>query len=371
MLLRHQEKILAGSSMRRITYVEAIREATAEALRADKNVILIGEGVPDPKAVFGTTKGLKEEFPEQVFDMPVSENGMTGVCIGAAIRGIKPILVHQRIDFALYSMDQLVNNAAKWFSMFGGNARNVPLVIRVITGRGWGAGNQHSQNLAHLFATIPGLKVVCPSSAHDAKILLHEAIKDPNPVLYVEHRWLHNTESEIFDSYIPSPIGEARVLREGKHITILSWSYMVHECLRAHQYLKELKIDAEVIDLRSIRPIDWITINQSVSKTRRLLVAEEAWKFNSLSGEIIAEVMDNREIQLLSRPARVTLPDCYAPSTPHLTKYFYPTARNIVSEAILSLDKFNHKYEKLIEKIDYEESLRPHDIPDSNFKGPF
>lgn len=362
--------------MRSLTYIEAIREGTAQVLREDPSVILIGEGVPDPKAIFGTTKGLQEEFgSERVFDMPVSENGMTGVCIGAAIAGLKPIIVHQRIDFTLYAMDQIVNNAAKWFSMFGGKAGNVPLVMRAIVGRGWGAGNQHSQNLSHLFAMIPGLKVVTPSSAKDAKDLLVWAVREPNPVMFIEHRWLQSTSS-YFSSEVSRPEKEvkAKVVIEGDSLTLISWSYMTVEAIKIADLFKEfLGIKIEVIDMRSLNPLDMDTVKNSVQKTHNVLIIEEAWKFNSLSSEIITQLYEDHSSSMaLNSPAvRITLPDCYAPSTPHLTKYYYPTTHSIACKILDMLYIESPQSKQMLETIAYKENNKPHDVPDANYRGPF
>jgi pyruvate dehydrogenase E1 component beta subunit len=200
---------------RDITYAQAIREGLDNAMDRDSSVIVIGEGVPDPKAIFNTTAGLREKYGAQrVFDMPLSENGVTGICIGAALSGMRPVMIHQRIDFALLAMDQLVNNAAKWHYMFNGKA-SVPLVVRVIVGRGWGQGPTHSQNLQAWFAHIPGLKVVMPASAEDAKGLLLASIFDENPVLFLEHRWLHNLSGTVPEESFQIPIGNARIVRHG------------------------------------------------------------------------------------------------------------------------------------------------------------
>ena len=360
--------------MREITYAEAIREATAKAMREDKNVIVIGEGVPDPKAIFGTTKGLREEFgPDRVFDMPVSENGVTGVCIGAATQGLKPIMVHQRIDFTLYAFDQIVNNAAKWHSMFGGKAGNVPLVIRAIIGRGWGQGNQHSQNLAHLYAMIPGLKVVVPSNARDAHDLLLWAINEPNPVMFIEHRWLHNTSSYLNPPSIAiDKEVKARYVTEGNHLTLVAWSYMVVEALKAQRFIKEYTdIQLEIIDMRSLRPLDIGAVKYSVKKTKRLLVLEEAWRFNGLASEIISEIAEDDDVPLFAAPRRITLPDCYAPSTPALTKHYYPTTIDIVHTILDMMGKDKKQYQRLFEALALDELSKQHDVPDSSFKGPF
>ena len=202
---------MLNNELRILTFSEALCEATDQLLNSDSSVYIIGEGVPDPKTIFGTTKGLVEKYgPDRVMDMPVSENGMTGIILGSALVGFKPILVHQRIDFSIYAFDQVINNLAKWYSMFGGQ-QSAPVVIRMIIGQGWGQGNQHSQNLEALYAHIPGLKVVMPSNAADCKGLLISAVKDKNPVIFIEHRWLHNTTSVVPQEMYEIPIGKARV----------------------------------------------------------------------------------------------------------------------------------------------------------------
>jgi len=208
------------------TFAEAINAALTLAMDIDPSVICYGLGADDPKRIFGTTVGLQERFgSERVFDMPTAENTMTGVGIGAALYGLRPIMNHQRLDFTLLSMDQLINNAAKWNFMFGGKC-SVPITIRMILGRGWGQGPTHSQNLQALFAHIPGLKVVMPATAEDAKGLLLSAIFDDNPVIFLEHRWLHNLRGNVPDGDIRIPLGQANKLREGTDITITAMSYM-------------------------------------------------------------------------------------------------------------------------------------------------
>ena len=220
---------------RQLKFYEAIREATDQKMAQDPNIYLMGLGVPDPKGIFGTTSGLAEKYgPNRVMDMPTSENAMTGIAIGSAILGMRPIMTHQRVDFFILALDQLINNAAKWHYMFGGQMK-VPLVIRLIIGRGWGQGPQHSQSLHSFFAHVPGLKVVMPSTPQDAKGLLISAIEDDNPVVYLEHRWLHNTFGEVSPDPTPIPIGKAKIVRPGTDITIVAASHMVLEALAAIQ----------------------------------------------------------------------------------------------------------------------------------------
>ncbi len=352
--------------MPNITYVEAIREATREMMVEDETVILIGEGVPDPKAVFGSTRGLKHLFPDRVFDMPVSENGLTGACVGAAITGLKPIIVHQRIDFTLYAMDQIVNNAAKWHSMFGGQAGNVPLVIRSIVGRGWGQGNQHSQNLAHIYASFPGLKVVTPSSARDAAFLLKESVRDKNPVLFVEHRWLHNTVSEFRLIDDLPPLGKAKVLKEGSDLSLIAYSYMTTVALKLQEVFEKYKIYLEVVDLRSISPLDTDTVYESVKKTQNFLVLEEAWGPGSVSANLV---------DILSpfpfRHKTTTLQPIYSPSTPHLSKYYYPSLLKIGSQILSLIEPGQWAHSNIINELRAIDGAGSPDVPDPTFKGPF
>lgn len=351
--------------MRVINFVEAIREATDQLLSTDESVYVIGEGVPDPKAIFGTTAGLKEKYPRRVFDMPVSENGLTGVAIGSSLTGMKPIMVHQRMDFTLYAMDQLINNAAKWYSMYGGQ-KSVPLVVRMIVGRGWGQGNQHSQNLEALYAHIPGLKVVSPSSAHAAKGLLIAAVQDPNPVIFIEHRWLHNTTSMVPEEVYQVPIGKARVAQSGSDLTIVTWSYPLLEVMKANEFLSEQGLSIEILDMQTLRPMDIDSIKKSVRKTGKLLVVNDAWKFGGLAGEVIASIAEDSSITLTVHPQRLTYPDFPSPSTHALTRGFYNGPKEIVKKVgeMLRLD-LN------LEAVAKYQDSRIHDVPDKNFKGPF
>ena len=210
--------------MNKITYTQAVNDAITVAMTMDEHVICYGLGVPDPRGVFGTTIGLQERFgKERVFDTPISENAMTGIGIGASLNGIRPVMVHQRLDFFLLAMDQLVNNAANWHFMFGGQS-SVPITIRLIIGRGWGQGPTHSQSLQSWFAHIPGLKVVMPTTARDAKGLLLESIFDDNPVVFLEHRWLHNQIDHVPPGDFRIPLGKASLLREGDDVTVVSMS---------------------------------------------------------------------------------------------------------------------------------------------------
>jgi len=346
-----------------ITYAQAINEALDIALATDPSVYLIGLGVPDPRGVFGTTLNLQEKHgAERVLDMPTSENGMTGIAIGSAIVGKRPILTHQRLDFAMLTIEQLVNQAANWNYMFGGQT-NVPLVIRVMVGRGWGQGPQHSQNIQSWFAHVPGLKVVMPTTPHDAKGLLLASIRDNNPVIFIEHRWLHNITGEVPEKDYQVPLGKARVVEMGADITLVSTGYMTLECIRAREYLLEHGVEAEIIDVRSLSPFDRETVFESVKKTGRIITINGDWKSWGYGSEVIAQVSEELFSCLKCPPRRISLPDLPTPTSHALAQHYYPRAGSIAQLAGEMLGK-------QIEVVDDKSSTQL-DVPDKSFVGPF
>ncbi|MBI3884166.1 MAG: alpha-ketoacid dehydrogenase subunit beta [Opitutae bacterium] len=327
------------SSARELTYAEAIRDAFAVALERDPRVLLLGLGVPDPKGFFGTTLGLQKQFgADRVMDMPCAENGMTGVMLGAALNGLRPVINHQRLDFALLAMDPMCTQAAKWHYMFGG-AMKMPVVFRMIIGRGWGQGPQHSQCLHSWFAHIPGLKVVMPTTPHDAKGLLLAAIEDDNPVVFIEHRWLHHLKGEVPAGHYTVPIGPARRARAGRDVTIVAFSYMVLEALEAAEKLAEDGIDAEVIDVRSLRPLDQSLLLASLRKTGRLVVADTGHSTAGMAAEILAIAGESAFGSLRAAPRRVCFPDCPTPTSPSLSAEYYPRAGHIVAAVRATLQR--------------------------------
>lgn len=345
-------------------FFEAVNDAMKQAMRLDEKVLCYGLGVPDPKRIFGTTAGLQEEFgSSRVFDIPLSENAMTGVAVGAAIGGYRPVFVHQRLDFYLLAMDQLVNGAAKWHMMFGGQ-RSVPITIRLIIGRGWGQGPTHCQSLHAWFAHVPGLKVVMPSSPADAKGLLMESIFDPNPVVFVENRWLHGMQGDVPEGDHRVPLGKAKIVCEGKDMTIVAHSIMTIEALHALDFLKDHGISAELIDLRTIRPLDWETVEKSVAKTGRLLVLDTGAETGSIAGDIIARIAA-KEKNLKSLPARLCMPDYAIPTSFSLTKEAYPDSYDIVLRVGEMLGKDMDPLPLRAAKT------WPHDVPGDWFTGPF
>jgi pyruvate dehydrogenase E1 component beta subunit len=348
-----------------ISFAEAIRDALAVALARDPGVIVLGLGTDDPKGVFGTTLGLHREFgAERVFDIPTSENAMTGIAIGAALNGLRPVMTHQRLDFALLSIDQLVNNAAKWHFMFGGR-RSVPLTIRMIIGRGWGQGPTHSQSLQAWFAHVPGLKVVMPASAEDAKGLLLASIFDDNPVLFLEHRWLHNLRGEVPTGYHEVPIGTANRIRSGDAITLVATSYMTVEAIHAADYLASAGIACDLIDLRTVRPIDWAMIEQSVRKTRRLLALDTGYTTGGIAGEIVARVAIDCWSELAGAPRRLAMPDAPEGTSPALTRGYHVRAEHIAATVAEMLGK------RLDTRALAAQRRTPHDVPGDWFTGPF
>ena len=296
----------------------------------DESVFLIGQGVKSPWYVGNTTTGLLEKFgPERVIDTPVSENAVTGAAIGAAIAGMRPIVVHPRMDFMLYAMDPIINQAANWHYMFGGNS-SVPVVIWGIINRGGEQAAQHSQALHALFAHIPGLKVVMPSTPYDAKGLMISAIKDENPVVYIDERWLYTMEGDVPEEIYSVPIGKGVIRKKGKDITLVALSYMLYESIKASNHLEKEGIDVEVIDLRSIKPLDKNLLLESVKKTGRLVIADGGWKTCGFAAEISALVCENIFDYLKVPIIRVTLPDTPAPASSALERYYYPNSKDIV-----------------------------------------
>ena len=347
------------------TYRGGIRQATRDAMAEDPSVICVGLGVTDPGAVFGTTAGLLEEFgPDRVFDGPTSENAMTGLGVGAAIAGLRPVMSHQRLDFFLLAMDQLVNSAAKWHYMFGGHV-TVPLTIRLIIGRGWGQGPTHSQNYQAWFAHVPGLKVVAPAFPRDAYGLLRASIEDPNPVVFLEHRWLHNATGSLSPDALSGQLGRARICRDGTDVAICASGLLTLEAVKAADWLAEHGVSCAVVDLRTLNPIDWETIFTSVAKTGRLVAVDSAAITGSVAGEIVARITTDAFSDLRTAPIRVAQPDIPEPTSPGLTEGFHVTARTIAEAALTSMGR------TISEDVTALDASTPHDVPGPWFSGPF
>ena len=318
---------------RLLLYPDAVREALHQEMDVDESVIVLGLGVDDPKAILGTTRGLVERFgPERVFDTPLAEDGMTGMAIGAAMSGLRPVHVHIRMDFVLLAMNQLVNMAAKMRYMFGGGDVFVPMVVRAIIGKSWGQGPQHSQSIYPMLMNVPGIKIMAPSTPYDAKGCLTAAIRDDNPVLIVEHRLLYYQKGHVPEEPFTVPFGKARVLEQGDDITLVGISQMAVECLRASRLLEEAGISADVIDPVSLSPLDMDTIAASVKKTGKLIVVDNAWTVCGAGAEIIARLVE-KGIHKDMDMHRMGFAFVTCPTTPTLEKGFYPDAGKIASKA--------------------------------------
>ena len=317
--------------MRTLTYVEAIREAHTQLLAADRRVFLIGQGLWSPWYAGGSLEDLDREFGrERVLDSPVSENAVTGMAVGAALAGMRPIVFHPRLDFLLLAMDPVINQAANWSYLFAGQA-SVPMVIRAVINRGGEQGAQHSQALHAMFMHVPGLKTVMPATPADAKGLLLAAVEDPNPVLYIDDRWLYAMRGPVPEEVYRTPIGEAAVRRLGRDVTIVGISWMAAQALEAADLLAAQGIEAEVIDLRSLKPWDQSRVLESVRKTGRLIVADSAWRTAGAAAEIAATIAAEAFHDLDAPVERVTLPDTPAPTSRAEEQAYYPGPAAIVA----------------------------------------
>lgn len=351
------------NNINNLNFSNHINQALHYCMEKDKKMICYGLGVNDPKKIFNTTKGLKEKFgSKRVFDVPTSENALTGIGVGAAINGVRTLITHQRLDFSLLSMDQIINSAAKWRYMFGGKVK-VPLTIRMIIGRGWGQGPTHSQNLTPLFCNVPGLKVVMPTFAKDAKKLLIECIFDPNPVIFLEHRWLHGIKDNNFLKKPFSRLTFSNIIKKGNDITIVSMSYLTLEALKASNILKKYNIKCEIIDLVSLKPLNMERIIKSLKKTKRLLVLDTGFPYGSVASEIISQVSQKLFKVLKCPPEIMTMPDIPEPTSYNLTKNLYIDYLKIIK-------KISNIFKRKI-NFNNKNLIKNHDVPGDWFKGPF
>jgi pyruvate/2-oxoglutarate/acetoin dehydrogenase E1 component len=345
---------------RSITYRDALNEAMKEEMRRDSSVFTYGIDVGDHKRIFNSTKGLVEEFgPTRCFSTQLAEDAMTGFGLGAAINGMRPVHVHMRVDFLLLGMNQLVNMIAT-HSYGAGGTMKVPMVIRAIIGRGWGQSYQHSKALHSWFAHVPGLKVVMPATPRDAKGMLVAAIRDDNPVVFIEHRWLYDAVGEVPDDCSGVTLEGARVLRPGKDITVVGTSWMNVEAVKAAQILEKRGVSLEVIDVRSIAPFDRESIIGSVRKTGRCIVADNDWIHCGFSAEVAATVYEACLGELKAPIQRIGYAPTPCPCTRPLENEFYPNAVDIIraAEAQLGLSPADLSGEDF---YSYE----------NKFKGPF
>jgi len=337
---------MSSSVIKRLGIAEALREAIAEEMERDERVFCIGEDIAVPGGwggAFTVTLGLEKKFPDRMIDAPIAELGFFGVAIGAALMGMRPIVDVQYGDFLLLASDQIINNAAKMRYMSGATVK-VPLVMRAPIGA-TGRGAQHAQSMERFFTGVPGLKVVAPSNAYDAKGLLKAAVRDDDPVLVFEHKLLYGSRgaraepgaidatSEIPDTDYTIPLGTAAVRREGSHVTILAWLLMLHHAVAAAEVLATEGIQAEVVDVRSLSPIDYETIGKSVQKTGRVVIVEEGPKTGGVSAELAAGIMERFGASLKSPVIRIASPDVPVPFSPVLENAYRPDVPHIVEAA--------------------------------------
>lgn len=322
--------------MRRISYSQALNEAMVQEMDRDPKVFVYGIGVPDHKRVFGTTSGLVEKFGrERCFDTPLAEDAMTGFGLGAAICGMRPVHIHIRTDFLLLAMNQLVNMVASY--TYGTNGRaKVPFVVRAVVGRGWGQGFQHSKSLHSFFAHIPGIKVVLPTTPRDAKGLLTAAIRDDNPVVCIEHRWLYWAEDEVPEKPYVIPIGESQILRSGSDVTIVATSWLNVEAMHAARILARHGVEVEIVDPRTISPFDDSLVIESVKKTGRVIVADNDWLPCGFGAEVVARIAEKAYGALKAPVRRLGFAFTPCPTARILENEFYPGAQKIL-EAVLEL----------------------------------
>jgi pyruvate/2-oxoglutarate/acetoin dehydrogenase E1 component len=325
-------------AVREITFVEALNEALRQEMERDSSIFVIGEDVGVYEGIFGVTKGLFKKFgPDRVIDTPISEAGFIGLCVGAAIAGLRPVVELMFVDFFGVAMDQIYNQAAKLRYMTGGKAK-IPLTIRTTIGGGLRAAAQHSQVLYSIFAHVPGLKVIVPSTPYDAKGLLISAIRDDNPKIFFEHKQLYGIKGPVPEEPYAIPLGKADVKREGKDVTVVAAAYMVHEALKAAEKLEKEGISVEVIDPRTLVPLDKETILTSVKKTGRLVIADEDYDRCGFASWVASIVADEAFGSLKAPIKRVTTPNVPIPFSPPLEDEILPNATKI-ENAVKSIVK--------------------------------
>jgi pyruvate dehydrogenase E1 component beta subunit len=351
------------NSKESIKLTDAIRMAIEDEMNDDADVFLMGLGVNDPGGVFGTTIGLKEKFgSNRVFETPTAENGMTGIAVGAAIAGSRPISVHQRFDFFLLAMDQLVNSAAKWHFMFGGQFK-VPLVIRLVVGRGWGQGATHSQNLHSWLTHIPGLRVVSPSSPQAAYDLMRMSIRDNNPVVFIEHRWIHGTESFEFKRLKPvlqlSEVSDV-IIAEGNDVTIAATGIGTLEALGAQKILIKMGVSAEIVDIQNLTG-NLQALYKSAKSTGKLVIVDHGLPKSSYGSWLASKISLSDDLRDI-RVRLLTYPNYPEPTSRGLLSNYHPDISAIVN-AVFSLGLGTGE--------DLEVKSEHSDVPDSRYKGPF
>ena len=354
------------------TYISLLNQAFDESLADSSKVMLFGLGVGDIGAVFGSTVNLQSKYgSERVFEIPLSENAVTGMALGLAIKGFRPVMMHQRADFSFTSAEQIINQIAKT-SYMSGDVYKVPLVIRMIVGRGWGQGPTHAQSPHAIFSHVPGLQVVAPATPADGYYLMKQSIASDNPVVFIEHRWLHQTTENLLENKGIPNLSEAKIMKSGKDLTLISLSYGVIECIKIAEVLSEFNIDVEVINLRSLQPWDKQTVLRSVEKTKNVMILDTGHIEFGLTGEISFTIYSELFGLLLNPILRFGLPMEPTPSSAALALNHYPAIERML-EDIKAHFGFNYDSRKAInifnEKFPYKSKQK--DQPDVGAVGPF
>lgn len=356
---------------RMLSLGNAIREGLTEVAVRDSSVLLMAEGIADPSSVYGTTADIGKHIDrKRIIEMPVSENGLCGVAVGAALMGKRPVISFHRVEFAMLAMEQIINNAAKAHYVSNGQHK-VPLVIRMVVGRGWGQGPEHSQSMESVFSHFPGLKVIMPTYPRDGKGLMIAAVEDDNPVIMIEHRWCHFATGHVPAGYYTEPMDGPRAVHQGKDVTIVATSYMTLESVRAARALEKLGYSATVFDLRVLRPLMLDRIFESVQQTGRLLTVDTGFRKFGVGAEVVSEVIANCFSALKTAPLRMGLPDHPTPSSRGLVPGFYPDSTTILRNIGRMLEIADAEIEGAIADLIAQRKGLPVDVPDPFFKGPF
>lgn len=329
--------MMTSSPTKTLKYVEALRDAADQMMALHEDIFIIGLGVSYKNGADGTTSGLKAKYPERVLDTPLSEHALTGLAVGAAINGLHPIVHHGRVEFSLFAADQIFTQAAKWNYMFGGN-NPVPIVFRINVGRQWGNGPQHTQSLYPLFGNALGLKVVIPSTPYMAKGLLVSALRDKNPVILLEPRWLFSVRQNVPDEIYSCPLDNAKIVKSGDDLTLVAYGDGLIAAYEALALIKD-HVDVELIDLVSINPVDYATVNHSIQKTGRLLTVDTANQAFNIGSEVIANAARQSSIVLRHVPVSLACPDVPCPTSTALTEFYYPTKVDIANAVLRIFSK--------------------------------
>ena len=336
-----------STNNRVISYGDAIKEAISQSIQRDPRVYIMGLG-----ANYVSAPGLKNIYPDRVFDTPNSEFSTTLSCVGAAINGLRPIIQHDRVEFGLFGIDAIVTQAAKWNYSFGGD-NPVPVVIRLLVGRQWGTGPQHSQSLYSMFGNATGLKCVIPSTPIMAKGLIAAAIEDNNPVVVLEHLWVKNIKQEVPEEYYTKPLDKCVVAKEGFDVTVVAYADGFIDSMKAIAMLENLGVSVELIDLVSVNPVDYSTIVNSVKKTGRLITVDTCNDAFNIGSEIVSRVSIDAFANMKCPPVKLAAPNVPVPTSHHLTKHYYPTKITIANSILQMMGKDSLPYEMSFEELNF------------------